>query len=128
MWKWLRWGLIGAGILAIGGIVAANLWLWNQSGHDAKRAARELVYIVPAGTTERLGAGQAVNVLPNVIELAVGGANTLVIRNQDTAPIEVGGIKIATGQSYIQTFETPGAFDLMCSAHPSDKIRVIVKP
>lgn len=128
MVNWLRWGLIGAGVLAIGGIIAANLLLWNQNGRGETRGARELVYVVPAGTTERLGAGQAVNVLPNVIELSAGGTNTLVIRNQDTAPIEVGGIKIATGQSYIQTFETPGAYDLVCSVHPSDKIRVIVKP
>jgi len=128
MWNWLRWGLVGLGIVIVGGIVAINFAGWQEAWRASREATRQLVYVVPAGTTAKLGAGQAVNVLPNTVELQIGVQDTLVIRNQDVFPIDVGGVRINTGQSYIQQFTVPGTFDLVCSVHTSDKIRVIVKP
>lgn len=128
MWNWLRWGLVGLGVLFVVGIVAANFAGWQQAWRESREATRRLVYVVPAGTVARLGAGQAVNVLPASVELRLGGQDTLVIRNEDMFPIDVGGVRIDTGQSYIQQFTVPGTFDLVCSVHSGDKIRVIVKP
>src|SRR5581483_1232497 len=128
MWNWLRWGLVGLGIVIVGGIVAINFAGWQEAWRASREATRQLVYVVPAGTTAKLGAGQAVNVLPNTVELQIGVQDTLVIRNQDVFPIDVGGVRINTGQSYIQQFTVPGTFDLVCSVHTSDKMRVIVKP
>jgi plastocyanin len=128
MWNWLRWGLIGLGIVFVAGIVAVNFAGWQEAWRASRQATRELVYVVPAGTTAKLGAGQAVNVLPNTVELQIGARDTLVIRNEDVYPIDVGGVRISTGQSYVQQFTVPGTFDLVCSVHTSDKIRVIVKP
>lgn len=128
MWNWLRWGLIGLGIVFVVGIVAVNFAGWQEAWRASRQATRELVYVVPAGTTAKLGAGQAVNVLPNTVELQIGVRDTLVIRNEDVFPIDVGGVRINTGQSYVQQFTVPGTFDLVCSVHTSDKIRVVVKP
>ncbi len=128
MWNWIRWGLVALGALFIGGIVAVNFIGWQQSWRQTREATRQLVYVVPEGTTAQLGAGQAVNVLPGTVELEIGGKDTLVIRNEDAFPIDIGGMRIGTGQAYIQQFTAPGSFDLVCSVHPSDKIRVIVKP
>lgn len=128
MWNWLRWALVALGVLFIAGVIVVNFPRWYESWRTGREAVRQLVYVVPAGTTAKLGAGQAVNVLPNVVELEVGVKDTLVIRNEDVSPIDVGGMKISTGQSYIQQFTVPGTFDLVCSVHTSDKIRVVVKP
>jgi len=128
MWNRVRWGLIALGALGIVGIIAVNAAGWAQAWQQARAATRQLVYVVPEGTTAQLGAGQAVNALPGIVELQMGAQDTLVIRNQDAYPIEVGGVKIAPGQAYIQTFTEPGTFDLMCSVHVADKIRVVVKP
>ena len=128
MWDRLRWVLIAVGILFVVGVIAINYAGWYESWRQAREATRQLVYVVPAGTTAKLGAGQAVNVLPGTVELQIGAQDTLVIRNEDYLPIDVGGVKIETGQSYIQQFTEPGTFDLVCSVHVSDKIRVVVKP
>jgi hypothetical protein len=128
MWNWVRWGLIGLGGLFVVGIIVVNFAGWQQAWRASREATRQLVYVVPPGTTAKLGAGQAVNVLPGTVELQIGGQDTLIIRNEDVFPIDIGGVKIDTGQSYIQQFTVPGTFDLVCSVHTSDKIRVIVKP
>ena len=128
MWNWVRWVLVGFGVVVIVGIVAVNFAGWQQAWRESREATRQLVYVVPEGTTAKLGAGQAVNVLPGTVELQIGGQDTLIIRNEDIFPIDIGGVKIDTGQSYIQQFTVPGTFDLVCSVHTSDKIRFIVTP
>ncbi len=128
MWNGLRWVLIALGVVFVIGIVAVNFAAWEQDWRATREATRQLVYVVPAGTTAKLGAGQAVNVLPGTVELQIGAKDTLVIRNDDDFPIDVGGVRISTGQSYIQQFTVPGTFDLVCSVHTSDKIRVVVRP
>lgn len=128
MWNWLRWGLIGLGIVFVGGIVAVNFAGWQEGWRESRLASRQVVYVVPEGTTAKLGAGQAVNVLPNIVELQVGAQDTLIIRNEDSFPIDIGGARITSGQSYIQEFTQPGTFDLVCSVHTADKIRIVVKP
>jgi hypothetical protein len=128
MWDRMRWVLIALGVLFIAGIMAVNVFnLFGVRGSD-DAAARELVYVVPEGTSAKLNAGQVVAVLPNQVELVIGAQDTLVIRNADSAPIEVGGVKIQPGQQYKQQFTRPGTFDLVCSVHDSDRIRVVVLP
>ncbi len=120
----LRWIFILGGVLALGGIVVWSIPRWRAP--NAPPVAQELVYVVPRGTIANQGLGGTVNVLPNVVELTVGRQDTLVIRNEDQYPIDVGGVLIHPGQQYKQRFTKPGTFDLVCSVHSDDKIRVIV--
>ncbi|MDL1896821.1 hypothetical protein FBQ82_11130 [Anaerolineae bacterium CFX7] len=128
MWNWIRWALIALGVIFIVGIGVMNLAGWQQTWRATRQATRQVVYVVPEGTAAQLGAGQAVNVLPGTVELEIGAQDTLVIRNEDALPIEIGGMRIEPGQAYIQQFTAPGVFDLVCSVHSADRIRVIVNP
>jgi hypothetical protein len=126
MRKWLPGGLIALGAVLIVAVLAINIPGWYEAWRLDREATRQVVYVVPKGTVVKIGSGQAVNVLPSRVDLTIGGKDTLVIRNQDDFPLEVGGLNIKPGEQYIQKFTRPGTFDLVCSVHKSDKIQVIV--
>lgn len=88
---------------------------------------RRVVYVVPAGTAARIAAGEKVEVLPQTIELQRGVRDVLVIRNDDTQAMQVGPYLIAPGQSYTQRYNSRGTFDMLCTIHPSQQLRVVVK-
>jgi hypothetical protein len=127
-WEWLRWGLIIGGIAFVLVIVVVNLLNLTQARNASQAASRELVYVVPQGTQTRLGQGAGGSILPDTMELTLGKQDTLVIRNEDLYPIEVGGVLLHPGQAYRQTYTRAGTFDLVCSVHSGSKIQVIVHP
>ncbi len=85
---------------------------------------REVVYLVPAGTAARIAAGESVNVLPSTILLRVG--DTLVIRNQDTAAVQLGPFRIDAGQTLSHRYRTAGVYDLECTVHKDGKLTIVV--
>jgi hypothetical protein len=104
-------------VLIIGG---AFWWSAQNDRHD-------LIYVVPIGTAQRLAAGEALTLFPDTITLDRTSQNTLVIRNEDTQSIQVGPYKIAPGQSFTQRFYNRGTYDLTCSLHKSEQLRIIVQ-
>lgn len=80
---------------------------------------------VPPGTAARIDAGEQVELIPRVLEVAVG--DTIEIRNHDSAPHEVGPYYVAAGQTVRQTFMSPGEIVGMCSLHPSGEVTIIVR-
>lgn len=127
-WSWLEWGLIVVGVVFVVGVVALSFSGLSPFQRPNKPVVRELVYVVPKGTIANLGLGATSSVLPNQVDLTVGGLDTLVITNEDLYPIDVGGVLLNPGQSYRQQFKRAGTSDLACSVHAADKIRVIVHP
>lgn len=105
-------------LLALGGAG----WWWRY-GRDE---ARQVVYAVPLGTAARLAAGEAVMVLPDQINLVLGTHDILVIRNDDTQPVQIGPFKIAPGQRFTQQYYNRGTYDLICSIHRSERLRIVV--
>jgi plastocyanin len=86
----------------------------------------ELIVVeVPAGTAERIEAGEPVELLPRTLEVSVG--DTLEIRNLDDASHEVGPYFVAAGQTVRQTFTAPGTIQGMCTLHPSGEITIVVR-
>ena len=127
-WNWLRWGLIVVGIVFVIVVVVSNLIGLARPQTPSQPVSRELVYVVPKGTIEKLGLGAGGSILPDKMELTLGGQDTLVIRNEDLYPIEVGGVLLHPGQSYRQKYTRAGTYDLICSVHTGDKIQIIVHP
>jgi hypothetical protein len=105
-------------VLVIGG----TFWWWS-----AQNERHDLIYVVPVGTAQRLAAGEALTLFPDTITLNRASQNTLVIRNEDTQSIQIGPYKIAPGQSFTQRFYNRGTFDLTCSLHKSEQLRIIVQ-
>lgn len=123
----LRWVLIALGIVFCIVVIAINVLPNRGPAQTSPQGNRQLLYVVPQGTIAKVGTGLSASVLPNQVELTIGKQDTLVIRNEDLYPIEVGGLLIHPGQQYKQQFTKPGTFDLLCSVHDDTKIRVIVK-
>lgn len=101
--------LVGVGVVLVG----------------ARDASREVAYVVPAGTAARIAAGDTVNVLPAVIELRSG--DTLVIRNDDSVPVQVGPYLVDPGQRLSHQYRTAGTYDLVCSVHPEEALLIVVR-
>jgi plastocyanin len=81
--------------------------------------------VVPAGTGERMVAGERITLLPPVLEVSVG--DTLEIRNLDDVAHEVGPYAVAAGQTLRQTFTTPGTIQGTCSLNPGGEVTIVVR-
>ncbi|MEN9936905.1 MAG: hypothetical protein RLZZ387_3484 [Chloroflexota bacterium] len=117
-----RMAAVGFGLLAA---LALGLGAWQWSAWRAE--SRQLVFTVPPGTAQRMAAGEEVSVLPGTIELDLSTHDTLVIRNDDSAAVTIGPFKIEPGQRFVQRYTNPGTFDMMCTLHSSQRVRVVVR-
>ncbi len=116
-----RVALVILALVAISG-VGAGFWYENQQ----RNAERFLVFTVPPGSVARLAAGEQLEILPQTIELSLRGKDTLVIRNEDVQPIQVGPFKIDPGQQFEQRYYNPGTYELVCTLHESQRLRIVV--
>ena len=89
--------------------------------------ARQQVFVIPPGTVARQAAGEQVNILPDTITLTLGQKDTLVIRNEDSQPVQIGPFKIAPGQRFEQQYFNRGSFDLVCTLHQSQQLKIVVE-
>lgn len=108
------------GLLLVLGIA---LVYWNST----QNTQRELVFVVPSGTAQRLAAGEELQLFPDNIVLEQHGQDTLVIHNADSAPIQVGPYKIGPGQRFTQRFYNKGTYALSCSLHADTQLQIIVR-
>lgn len=111
-----------AGLILLIGLGAGGLWLMSQ----ARAAARTYVVRVPPGTAARLAAGEEVEIFPQKIQLKLSEYDTLEVRNDDSEPITVGPFRIEPGQRFVQHYEGPGTFDLVCSLHGAEGLSIVV--
>jgi hypothetical protein len=101
------------------GLFIGGLWLWD-------RQARELVFAIPPGTAARQSAGEEVAIFPPMIAIDLNRQDTLVIRNDDSVPVTVGPFRVEPGQRFVQRYRSPGTFELLCSAHGGETLRIVV--
>ena len=87
--------------------------------------ARVHEYVVPAGTQERIDAGEEISLFPQSLEVRVG--DRLVIDNQDDATHQVGPYVVGSGQRIEQAFAVPGKIEGFCTLHPSGQVSIIVR-
>jgi plastocyanin len=111
-------GLIG---LILGGAIAGEFVLKLQPGLGTNTAAAGSV-IMPQG----VGSNTALNFSPSTVTLVIGLNNTVTFTNNDATTHTVtatdhsfdsGDIK--AGQSWTNTFSTPGTFSFYCIYHAS---------
>lgn len=103
-------------------VVGGGFWFWQGQ----RETNRQIAFVVPVGTNDRIAAGETVNVLPSTITMTLGVHDVLVIRNEDRQDVQIGPYKIAPGQQFRQQFFNAGTFDLVCSIHAGEKLRVLV--
>lgn len=106
-------------------VLLLALLLGGCANNDAE--ARKLVFVIPEGTVARQAAGESVNVLPETITLKLGQQDTLVIRNDDSQAVQIGPFKIGPGQRYEQQYYNRGTFDLVCTLHTTQKLKIVIE-
>ncbi len=116
-----RVALVILALVAVG-VAGSGIWYENQR----RSAERYLVFTVPPGSVARLAAGEPLEILPQTIELSLQGKDTLVIRNEDVQSIQVGPFKIDPGQQFEQRYYNPGVYELICTLHQSQRLRIVV--
>lgn len=80
--------------------------------------------VVPAGTQDRLDAGETVDVMPARIEMRVG--DTLVIRNDDSVRQSVGPYQVEANRSIRLTYGTPGTFEGYCPLSEGERYEIVI--
>ena len=122
-----RWLLRLGGLLLLGGGLVAVGWLALAPLAPRPAAERELLYAIPKGAGARAGSDSRF-VLPSTVRLVLGVRDILVLRNDDTVPMQIGPLRLAPGQSYRLPFHQPGALQLACSFHQGIGFVLFVDP
>lgn len=82
-------------------------------------------FIIPAGSGDRIDAGETLDILPR--ELVAQLNETVIIVNEDDEAHILGPWFVGPGEVLRQRFTTEGVFEDSCSVHPSGRFTVIVE-
>ena len=83
-------------------------------------------YTIPEGAGLALDAGKPLSILPGSLTATVG--QTIRIVNEDTRGHSVGPWFVSGGATLRQEFTTPGAYEGLCTVHPSGEFILQVLP
>jgi hypothetical protein len=81
--------------------------------------------VVPAGTQDRLAAGEQVVVMPARLDLRVG--DTLLIRNLDDVVQSVGPYSVQPGAEMQLTYGAPGTYEGYCPLSEGERYQIVVE-
>lgn len=109
---------VAIAMIAIGGSI-----LWQATTNRQ----RQLVFEIPPGTAARLAAGEEVTIFPSTIIIDLRQHDTLVIQNNDNAEVTIGPFRIVPGQRFVQQYWSPGVYELICSVHQGEQLRIEVR-
>ncbi len=91
---------------------------------DASAGPADYAYLIPAGTGDRIRAGDDVEILPNNLEVRVGEKIRIV--NEDAEGHFVGIFYVGPGETVTQRFASAGEFAGLCTIHPSGTLTLRV--
>lgn len=129
--QWLALALI-VPVVLIGAFVAIRTFGGDDGPSVGMRIANaqgvedaDWFYRIPAGTADRIAAGEPVEIVP--AELTVELGDTIRIVNDDSSAHIVGVFFVGAGETVTQQFQSVGVLEGECSVHPSGSfsLRVI---
>lgn len=105
--------------------------LINEGTHfflkeEGDRPPETIELVIPAGTAERIAAGEAPPSIPNDLVFTIG--DTLKVVNQDEVAHELGALYIPPGASASLAMEDANKYQLGCSFTPSRFLNFDVRP
>ncbi len=83
-------------------------------------------FVIPAGTGDRIAAGEVVDIVPGELTVHVGDALRIV--NNDDEGHQVGVFYVGAGETLTQRFNSPGTLSDECDVHSSGAFTLIVLP
>ncbi|MFV0524821.1 MAG: hypothetical protein ACK5RL_10005 [Acidimicrobiales bacterium] len=111
-----------AGVVGCGG--SDTFGLDEAPADRAGTGAADYVYEIPAGTGERIDAGESIDILPARLDVDVG--QVIEITNNDDRGHLVGPFFVGAHERVRQEFTAPGEFEGICSVHSSGQILIVV--
>lgn len=109
--------------LLLGSVLLPLLW---AAMAPIPPGSRDFLLDIPEHAAERRRAGDRAEVLPAVVRLTVGLRDVLLLRNSDSVPHQVGGLRLMPGQEFRLPFERATELQLPCSARVSGSLTVLV--
>lgn len=91
---------------------------------DDQAKTAEYEYLIPAGTGERIRAGEAIEILPADLDVQVG--EVIRITNEDDEGHFIGIFYVGPNERVSQRFSSQGEFVGNCTVHPSGQITLRV--
>ncbi|KAB8142975.1 hypothetical protein F8S13_12095 [Chloroflexia bacterium SDU3-3] len=120
--RWMRAALAIAIGLAVGAaLLLAAAWVYERT-HASEH---EVVFVIPRSDPYAPTVGSHTRTLPSVIELQMGQLDTVIIRNEDTQPVQFGPFKLEGGQVLHQRYQRAGSYDLECTASTHQELAQI---
>ena len=93
-------------------------------GLTACQNGESVTFVIPAGTQEKLEAGEEIVDFPSEIMLNVG--DTIVIENQDSAVHSFGPFTILPNTTLTKRFETAKVYENSCTFHQDKQMKLVV--
>lgn len=91
---------------------------------DASLEVADFNYVIPAGSGERIDAGEVLDILPQRLEAKVG--QIIRISNEDDRGHLIGPFFVGAHEQLSQRFSSVGELSGECSVHPSGQFVVVV--
>lgn len=91
---------------------------------DDQAQSADYEFLIPAGTGERIRAGEAIAILPAELDVHVG--EVIWIENEDDEGHFIGIFYVGPNERVSQRFASEGEFVGNCTVHPSGQIALRV--
>lgn len=108
-------------LVLVGGVLA---WIVVDRGAEEERTPDVVEIVVPAGTQDRLEAGEEVVIMPTRLEFRVGDA--IRIRNDDDVRQSVGPYLVDAGEEMLLQYGTPGVYEGYCPLSEGERYEIVV--
>ncbi|MCB9437298.1 MAG: hypothetical protein H6673_09960 [Anaerolineales bacterium] len=119
-----RWLVPVAVILLLAGLV--GFVVVTVTGAVQESDSREYKIVIPAGTGDRIAAGETVDIIPDEIHLKLGKQDILVIENHDSTGHRISDFWVGAGETLRQEFHTPAVYHGECTVHQHAQIQIII--
>jgi hypothetical protein len=82
-------------------------------------------YVIPAGTSARIAAGEQVNVMPTKLVVHVG--DTLILRNDDSVTQQMGPLSVNAGSVLKMKFARRGTIEGTCTMNAEGTAKIVIE-
>ncbi len=115
-------------LAALGLLVVALVLVGISQLVDSEPDDPGLIFVIPYGSAQRVPAGQlsAVDVPTNIV-FKRGEAAKITVINNDSVTHLAGPFLVGPGQTYVQTFPSPGTYPINCTVNADESIVVTVE-
>lgn len=97
-------------------------------GWGLREQGRRVTYVIPAGTQQRIAAGDETVSFPDEISLTVGLRDTIIINNRDDVVHAFGPFIIGPQATFTKRFDNPVTYHAACTFHQDEQMRLVVHP